>query len=89
LDKKEILEAAATGKPLRFVFLRALRPSADLGLGLELGLGLGDPRVTQASRMGDPSVTQGKPERGFVELSLFAMRIRKWRVGVGLLRLRA
>src|ERR1700731_3199051 len=34
------------GRPLRFVFLRSLRPSADLGLGLDWAW------VTEASRMG-------------------------------------
>jgi hypothetical protein len=40
LDKNKDLEAARNGKPLRFVFLKTLRPSADLGLG--------HPGVTQA-----------------------------------------
>jgi len=47
---------SATEIPLRFVFLGF----ATLCL---LGLGLGDPRVTQGSPKGHPSVTQGSPKR--------------------------
>jgi hypothetical protein len=57
----------ATGNPLRLCF-GELRPSACLRLGL------GDPRVSQASPKGDPSVTQGTP-KGRIEISaLFAAK---------------
>jgi hypothetical protein len=46
--------------------ISGLQPCADsvpLGLGLELGLGLGDPWVTQGWPKGHPSVAQGRPKR--------------------------
>jgi hypothetical protein len=56
------------GKSVAFVFLGKLRPSACSRLGL------GDPRVSQASPKGDPSVTQGTP-KGRIEISaLFAAK---------------
>jgi hypothetical protein len=58
------------GKPLRFVFLGILRPSA-----YALGLGLGGPWAAQAS-------PQGRRKRRVGEMSLFATKTRKWRAGV-------
>src|ERR1700724_632839 len=62
--------------PLRFVFL-GLRPSACLGLGL------GHPWVTQASRKGHPWATQGPPKGRIEEVSLFATKVEKCRGGAG------
>src|SRR5436305_8503268 len=58
-----------------FVFW-GLRPSAD-ALSRGLGLGLGDPWVTQGSRKGHPSVTQGRPKGRLGSSAVFATRMKK------------
>jgi len=47
-----------------------------------LGLGLGDPWVTQGSRKGLPTVTQGPPKGRFDEVPLFATKDEKRPGGV-------
>jgi hypothetical protein len=54
----------------------ALRPSADLGLGL------GAPWATLGPRKGHPSVAHGPAKRGIAEVPLFATKVEKWRAGV-------
>jgi hypothetical protein len=53
---------------------KSLRPSACLGLGL------GHPRVTQASPKGHPSVTQGRPRDRLAQL-LFLQQLKNGGVG--------
>jgi hypothetical protein len=53
----------------------ALRPSADLGLGL------GGPWATLGPRKGHPSVAHGPAKRGIAEVPLFATKVEKWRAG--------
>jgi len=53
----------------------AVRPSADLGLGL------GHPRVTQGSPKRHPRATQGPPKRRFGVRALFSTKAGKRGVG--------
>src|SRR5579864_2162595 len=47
-------------------------------LGLGLGLGLDDPRVTLGSPKRHPRATQGSPQASIGESLLFATRVEKW-----------
>jgi hypothetical protein len=70
------------GKPLRFVFLVILRPSAD---ALGLGLGLGGPSVALGWPKGHPRATQGRPKHRLQETCLFATKDKKMAGGGGYL----